>query len=221
MTICPERELLPEYLTDRLTPADAARVHTHLAGCTVCRRLADELEVGLAAMAIARDEAIEQERVAAATANEPAPEARPVAQRPRRRARSIALVASACAVLVAGAAVGAVLERRSADPDTFAEVPLANASVIDPASGTATLAMVDGGLQIGLELVGLPRDADFFECLWHVDGETRSAGTFSAVDGAVDVDLVVAPFEGIPNWTLDIVAHATGEDPRVVLTAMH
>ena len=129
------------------------------------------------------------------------------------------LVAAACAAAIAGTALGIVIERQTAGPEILAEFPLTNASVIDPASGTATLALVDGGLQIGLDLEGLPRDADFFECLWHVDGETRSAGTFGAVDGAVDVDLVVAPFEGIPTWTLDIVAHTEDEEPRVVLTA--
>ena len=220
-TVCPERDLLPEYLTERLSPADAARVHAHLAGCPVCRRLAAELEVGLAAMAMARDEAVEQERAAAVAASARVPEARSVAARARRRPRWVALVAAAaCAALIAGTALGVVLERRFSGPDPIAEFPLTSASVLDPASGTASLALVDSGLLIGLDLAGLPRDADYFECLWHVDGETRSAGTFTAVDGVADVELVVAPFEGVPTWTLDIVAHASDEEPRVVLTAM-
>jgi len=213
--LCPEGERLPEYLTERLSPADAARVHAHLAGCGVCRRLADEVEVGLAAMVIARDEAVEQERVTSAAAARA--EVRLAPQRPRGR-RTVALAAAACGVLITGAALGVVLERQTSGPETLAEFTLSNESVFDPAAGTAALALVDGGLQIGLELDGLPRDAEFFECLWHVDGETRSAGTFAAVDGAVEVDLVVAPFEGVPSWTLDIVSHSS-EDPRVVLTA--
>ena len=219
-TVCPERDLLPEYLTERLSPADAARVHAHLAGCAVCRRLADELEVGLAAMAMARDEALEQERAAAAVAIARTPETRSGAARARRRPRFLALVAAAaCAALIAGTALGVVLERRLSGTDPIAEFPLMSASVLDPASGTASLAIDDGGLLIGLDLAGLPRDADFFECLWHIDGETRSAGTFTALDGVADVELVVAPFEGVPTWTLDIVAHVPDEEPRVVLTA--
>ena len=217
-TLCPERELLPEYLTERLSSADAARVHAHLATCAVCRRLADELEVGLAALAIARDEAQETEREAAASATASVTDERPSALRARRRRRWVPVAAAACAAAVVGAAAGVVIERQTAADEILAEFQLSNESVIDPAAGSATLALADGGLKIGLDLEGLPRDADYFECLWHVEGDTRSAGTFAAVDGEVDVDLVVAPFEGIPTWTLDIVAH-TGSDERVVLTA--
>jgi len=216
-TVCPERELLPEYLTERLSTAEAARVQSHLAGCEVCRRLADELEIGLAAMAIARDEVAEQEQALAAAGQVPTG-ARAVAPR-RHRRRWIALVAAACVALVAGIAVGVVIERQTAGPEVVFETPLASVSATDPASGTATLAVVDGGLQIGLDLAGLPTDAAFFECVWEHDGNVRSAGTFVATDGVADVDLVVAPFVGPPSWTLDIVAHVDGEEPQVVLTA--
>lgn len=220
--VCPERDLLPEYLTGRLSVEDTARVHSHLAGCDVCRRMAAELEIGLAAMAIARDEVLELEGAAAAAAAAAPPASAPVAAGRSRwrqlRPRRIAMVAAACALLIAGGVAGVALERGNAGPETLFEFPLASASAID-ASGTGTLALVDGGLQIGLDLTGLPADAEFFECLWKVDGATRSAGTFTAVDGAVDVDLVVAPFEGPPTWTLDIVAYTAGEEPQVVLTA--
>jgi hypothetical protein len=121
--------------------------------------------------------------------------------------------------LIAGVALGVVIERQTAAPEIVFATPLTSVSTTDPASGTATLAVVDGGLQIGLELAGLPQDAAYFECVWEHDGDVRSAGTFVATDGVADVDLVVAPFMGPPTWTLDIVAHVDGEDPQVVLSA--
>jgi hypothetical protein len=218
-TTCPESELLPEYLTQRLSHADAARLEDHLAGCATCQRLADELEIGLAAMAIARDE-VEREQAAAGSRPDAGPAQPPAASAARRRrSRWIPIVAAACAALVIGTGVGIAFERLTAGPETVAEFTLASASDTDAASGTATLAVVSGGLQVGLDLAGLPTDAEFFECLWHTDGGTRSAGTFGATDGLAKVNLVVAPFAGPPKWTLDIVAHIPGEEPRVVLTA--
>lgn len=212
-----EAQQLPEYLTGRL-PADAeARVKAHLEGCLDCRRLAAELEVGLAALAIARDEPASDDVVVPPAA--PGSTA-PAARRSRGRL-VVGLVAAACAVLLVGGAAGVALERRNAGPEVLATFVLDPDSVLEAAAGTADLSLVDAGLQIGLDLDALPTDAQYFECLW-IDAtgtEVRSAGTFVTSDGSAHVDLVVAPFAPGEGWTLEVNAMADGERVRTVLSA--
>ncbi len=237
--ICPERLLLPEALTGRLEPAEEKRVMAHLQTCPACQDAAADIEVSLISLATvqaARDEASGStwdaaepvlpglHVVASASADPTAGPALPSAPSeptaiPRRHPmrRTLLVAAAAVVLLVAGAAAGhQLLPPRDANnygPALALAPPPGVAG--DAATGSVAVAQENNALAVRLTADGLPV-AGWYECVWNSAGQSRSAGSFRADKGAVDVELRVAPPKAPGAWTLQVIAH-TGASSRVVL----
>jgi hypothetical protein len=243
--ICPERLLLPEALTGRLEPAEEKRVMAHLQTCPACQDAAADIEVSLISLATvqaARDEAggstwdaaepvlpglrvvaNASDNASAGTALpsapfEPIKPSQPTAIPRRHPMRRTLLVAAAAVVLlVAGAAAGhQLLPPRDAN-DYGPALALAPPPGVagDAATGSVAVAQENNALAVRLTADGLPV-AGWYECVWNSAGQSRSAGSFRADKGAVDVELRVAPPKAPGAWTLQVIAH-TGASSRVVL----
>jgi Putative zinc-finger len=142
------------------------------------------------------------------------------AERRGRRRRTQLLAAAAAVVLLAG---GAFIGRQLLPPrDTHSYGPpvaLAPPAAATPdaraARGSVAVAKQGDALAVKLKATALPA-AGWYECVWISAGQTRSAGSFRATKGAVDVDLLVASPVGGTEWDLQVIEHQ-GTTSRVVL----
>ncbi len=230
---CPERLLLPEALSAQLAPAEEKRVMAHLETCPACQDAAAEIEIALVSLAVLRADGDdggaarltpapgvrpvvrpvrEPELVAAAAAAAAAPsdgeaQVRPL-RRPSRFLRPL-LVAAAALVLVGG---GAAVGHQVLPPRDTVHYGPALALAPPPgapdtaARGTVAVATESSSLAVKLKATALPA-AGWYECVWIAGGETRSAGSFHATRGAVDVDLRVAAPRTTGGWDLQVLAH--------------
>jgi anti-sigma factor RsiW len=153
----------------------------------------------------------------AATAATGAPEEPTPIGRRRPVRRTLLAAAAAVVLLTCGAAVGhELLPPRDTNHygPPVALAPPAGASR-DTATGTAAIAQEGNALAVKLTASRLPA-AGWYECVWTSAGEARSAGSFRATNGAVNVELRVAPPKGSTGWGLEVIAH-TGAISQVVL----
>jgi hypothetical protein len=184
----------------------------HLETCAACQDAAADIEVALVSLALLRadrdEDVAEPAGLRAATLPPPSPIAAPRRRVAHRLVRPL-LVAAAALVLVAG---GAVVGHRVLPPrDTvhygpsLALAPPAGAADT-AARGSVAVATERTALAVKLEASALPA-AGWYECVWIAGGETRSAGSFHATGGAVDVDLRVAAPKATGGWDLQVLAH--------------
>jgi hypothetical protein len=233
---CPERLLLPEALSAQLPPAEEKRVMAHLETCAACQDAAADIEVALVSLTmlrVSRDEgAAEPDAVRVAgleAADRKAADLEPAGlnvvtlDRPRSVAAGPAaarqgaayrllrplLVAAAALLLVGG---GAVVGHQLLPPrdsvhygPSLALAPPAGAADT-AARGSVAVAADRTSLAVKLKASALPA-AGWYECVWIAGGETRSAGSFHATGGAVDVDLRVAAPKAAGGWDLQVLAH--------------
>jgi hypothetical protein len=137
------------------------------------------------------------------------------ARRPVRR--GLLAVAAAVVLLAAGAVAGHQLlpPRDTAHyGPALALSPPAGATDA-AARGSVKVASEGDALAVRLTATALPA-AGWYECVWNSDGQTRSAGSFRASSGSVDVELRVAPPKTPGAWDLQVVAH-NGTSSEVVL----
>jgi anti-sigma factor RsiW len=243
---CPERLLLPEALSGRLDPAEEKRVMAHLQTCPACQEAAADIEVALISLAtlrVARDETLPDSLAAGSSAG-PVATIAPVTMTPvtmtpvtmtpatmttqqpaevvelRQRhpvRRGLIAVAASIVLLTAGAAAGRELlpPRDSAHygpPVALAPPPGAADAA---ARGSVKVATDGNALAVRLTATSLPA-AGWYECVWNSEGQTRSAGSFRAKAGSVDVELRVAPPKTPGGWKLQVLAH-NGTSSQVVL----
>jgi hypothetical protein len=139
----------------------------------------------------------------------------------RRRQRRTQLLAAAAAVvlLAGGAFIGRQLlpprDTHSYGPPVALAPPAAATSDARAARGSVAVAKQGDALAVKLKATSLPA-AGWYECVWISAGQTRSAGSFRATKGAVDVDLLVASPVGGTAWDLQVIEHQ-GTTSRVVL----
>jgi hypothetical protein len=136
-------------------------------------------------------------------------------RRPVRRA--LIAVAASIVLLTAGAAAGRELlpPRDTAHygpPVALAPPPGAGNAA---AKGSVKIATEGDALAVRLTASSLPA-AGWYECVWSSGGQTRSAGSFRATAGSVDVELRVAPPKDPGAWELQVLAH-NGTSSQVVL----
>ncbi len=212
---CPERLLLPEALSGQLPPAEEKRVMAHLETCAACQDAAADIEVALVSLAMLRVSGDE------ATVPPPAPDLaaasrpplQPVGATSRQPARQRLvrplLAAAAALVLVGGGAAAGheLLPPRDGVHygPSLALAPPPGASD-RAARGTVAVATQGSALAVKLTATALPA-AGWYECVWIAGGQTRSAGSFRAEGGAVNVDLRVAPPAATGAWDLQVLAH--------------
>jgi hypothetical protein len=209
---CPERLLLPEALSAQLPPAEEKRVMAHLETCAACQEAAADIEVALVSLALLRvnrdEDAADPAGPTPATLRPSSPVAPPRPRVAHRLVRPL-LVAAAALVLVAG---GAVVGHQVLPPrDTVHYGPsLALApppgAADTAARGSVAVATDRTSLAVKLKASALPA-AGWYECVWIAGGQTRSAGSFHATRGAVDVDLRVAAPKATGGWDLQVLAH--------------
>lgn len=219
--VCQERMLLPEALSGVLDPDRERQVMDHLSQCPACQSAADDIEVALVSLALLRAEQAEPlaspagvgpatpSRVSAAAT--PAAPAGELSVRRHHRAPLLWLAGAAAAILLLVAGIG-IGHQLLPPRDTVAYGP---ALALTPpsgaadaaAAGTVAVARDNGAVDVHLKASGLPGHA-WFECLWTAGGQSRSAGSFLAKDGAADVDLKVVPPSASRSWTLQVVAHS-------------
>jgi hypothetical protein len=133
----------------------------------------------------------------------------PIPLRRRRTVRRSLLVAAAAVALVAGGAAAGHDLLPPRDSVHYGP-PLALAP---PAGATDTAAR--GSVKIGVEADALAvrltarslPTTGWYECVWIAGGQTRSAGSFRSKNGAVDVELRVAPPAESGGWDLQVVRH--------------
>jgi hypothetical protein len=228
--VCQERMLLPEALSGVLDPDRERQVMDHLARCPACQTAADDIEVALVSLALLRAEQAEPLSAPAAvttttstttstyptassdwSAGPPPAPADELAVRRGRRTPLVWLAGAAAAILLLVAGIG-VGHQLLPPRDTVAYGP---ALALRPPSGaadagaTGTVAVANdkGTIDVHLKASGLPSQA-WFECLWTVGGQSRSAGSFLAKNGTADVDLKVVPPAASHTWDLQVVAHS-------------
>jgi anti-sigma factor RsiW len=228
---CPERLLLPEALSGRLDPAEEKRVMAHLQTCPACQEAAADIEVALISLAtlrVARDETLPDSLAARASAGpvatltpatvsteQPAEVVELRQRHPVRR--GLIAVAASIVLLTAGAAAG----RELLPPRDTAHYGPAVALAPPPgaadaaARGSVKVATDGNALAVRLTATSLPA-AGWYECVWNSEGQTRSAGSFRATAGSVDVELRVAPPKTPGGWVLQVLAH-NGSTSQVVL----
>ncbi len=234
---CPDRILLPEALTGRLEPTEEKRVMAHLESCAACQDVAADIEISLVSLAVlkdGRDGGLEQARGAhgpsvgispapRSGSLDPAAEAVPTrfdsrpARRPQRARVALVAAAAALVLLAGGALVGRQLlpprDSVSYGPPVALAPPAGAAD--RAARGSVKVATEGSALAVRLAASSLPA-AGWYECVWVAGGQTRSAGSFRATDGAVNVELRVAQPQGEVGWDLQVIAHR-GTASEVVL----
>ncbi|MFL6100963.1 MAG: zf-HC2 domain-containing protein [Actinomycetales bacterium] len=160
-------------------------------------------------------------RAPLAPAPAPAPGAAPgpVVLPQRRRLPAYAAAAAAAVVFAAGGLfVGHDLLPPRDRPDFGPAVALSPppGATDTGARGTVAVASESDALAVRLDVTSLPTTG-WYECVWVAGGQSRSAGSFRAVNGvAKDVQLRVAQPQDSTGWDLQVVHHQ-GDTSDVVL----
>lgn len=159
--------------------------------------------------------------LAPASALDPAsgPAPGPVVLPQRRRLPTYAAAAAAAVVFAAGGLfVGHDLLPPRDRPDFGPAVALSPPPGASDtgARGTVAVASESDALAVRLDVTSLPTSG-WYECVWVAGGQSRSAGSFRAVNGvAKNVQLRVAQPQDSTGWDLQVVHHQ-GDTSDVVL----